>query len=65
MHSGSVSLNHLTQDFSLNEVEGSNEACKGLSQTTMTLNTSGYFKRPLVSDQREHCFGMKCCHKLI
>ena len=65
MHSSPVSLNHFTQDFSLNEVEGSDEPRKGLSQTTMALNSTCYFKRPLVSRQRERCFGMKCCHQLI
>jgi hypothetical protein len=31
MHSSPVSLNHLTQDLSLNEVEGSNKPRKGLA----------------------------------
>jgi len=65
MHRSPIPFNHLTQDFSLDEVEGSNEPRKGLSQTTMALNTSGYFKRLLVSGQCEHRLGMERCHKLI
>jgi hypothetical protein len=65
MYGSPVFLNHLAQDFSSDEVEGSNESRKGFSQTTMTSNSAGYFKRPLISGQRENRLGMKRCQEFF
>ena len=65
MHGSAITFNDLTQNLTIEKIEGGDELAKGFSHASMTVKASGYFERLLISNQRKHGVWVKRGHESI